>query len=75
MDKRVIERQIRKGKLDASAHKRTLEALPDVSDRVARDDVAAVLAAVLHEPRSAGAVLYVVAGEHPIEQVLADALG
>jgi hypothetical protein len=37
MDKRVIERQIRKGKLDASAHKRTLEALPDVSDRVARD--------------------------------------
>ncbi len=37
IDKRVIERQIRKGKLDASAHKRTLEALPDVSDRVARD--------------------------------------
>ena len=37
IDKRVIERQIRKGKLDASAYKRTLEALPDVSDRVARD--------------------------------------
>jgi hypothetical protein len=37
IDKRVIERQIRKGKLDASAYRRTLEALPDVSDRVARD--------------------------------------
>ena len=37
IDKRVIERQIRKGKLDAQAYRRTLEALPDVSDRVARD--------------------------------------
>lgn len=37
IDKRVIERQIRKGKLDAAAYRRTLESLPDVSDRVARD--------------------------------------
>jgi hypothetical protein len=37
IDKRVIERQIRKGKLDAQAYQRTLEGLPDVSDRVARD--------------------------------------
>jgi hypothetical protein len=37
IDKRVIERQIRKGKLDGAAYKRTLESLPDVSDRVARD--------------------------------------
>ena len=37
IDKRVIERQIRKGKLDAAAHRRTLEGLPDLSDRVARD--------------------------------------
>jgi hypothetical protein len=36
--------------------------------------VAAVLAAVLHEPRSAGAVLYVVGGEQPIDESLADAL-
>ena len=39
IDKRVIERQIRKGKLDQQAHRRSLEALPDVSDRVARDTV------------------------------------
>lgn len=37
IDKRVIERQIRKGKLDASAYQRTLEGLPDLADRVARD--------------------------------------
>ena len=37
IDKRVIERQIRKGKLDAAAYQRTLAALPDVSDRVAKD--------------------------------------
>lgn len=36
IDKRVIERQIRKGKLDAAAFRRTLEGLPDLSDRIAR---------------------------------------
>jgi uncharacterized protein YbjT (DUF2867 family) len=42
---------------------------------VPRDDVAAVLAAVLHEPRSAGHTLYVVGGEDPIDEALAEALG
>jgi uncharacterized protein YbjT (DUF2867 family) len=46
-----------------------------IRESVARDDVAAVLAAVLHEPRSAGAVLYVVGGEQPIDEALAEALG
>ena len=34
---------------------------------VTRDDVAAVLAGLIHEPRSAGLVLYVGSGEDPIE--------
>ena len=42
--------------------------------KVSRDDVAAVLAAVLHEPASAGRILYVNAGEDPVEQALAAAL-
>ena len=42
---------------------------------VARDDVAAALAAVLHEPRSAGTTLYVVGGDDPVEEALAAALG
>ena len=41
---------------------------------VPRDDVAAVLAAVLAEPRAAGATLYVNGGEDPVEQALAGAL-
>jgi uncharacterized protein YbjT (DUF2867 family) len=41
---------------------------------VSRDDVAAVLAAVLAEPRSAGATLYVNSGEDMVEQALAGAL-
>jgi nucleoside-diphosphate-sugar epimerase len=42
---------------------------------VSRDDVAAVLAAVLAEPRSAGATLYVNGGDTPIAAALAAALG
>jgi nucleoside-diphosphate-sugar epimerase len=42
---------------------------------VARDDVAAVLAAVLAEPRSAGHILYVGAGDDPIESALTAAVG
>jgi uncharacterized protein YbjT (DUF2867 family) len=42
---------------------------------VSRDDVAAVLAAVLGEPRSVGRTLYVVGGNEPIEEALAAALG
>jgi hypothetical protein len=41
---------------------------------VPRDDVAAVLSAVLHEPRSAGLTIYVVTGEEPVEQALAEVL-
>jgi uncharacterized protein YbjT (DUF2867 family) len=42
---------------------------------VSRDDVAAVLATVLGEPRSAGATLYVNGGDDPVEQALPAALG
>jgi uncharacterized protein YbjT (DUF2867 family) len=41
-----------------------------LAGKVSRDDVAAVLAAVLHEPRSAHRILYVSAGEDPIEDAL-----
>jgi uncharacterized protein YbjT (DUF2867 family) len=41
-----------------------------IRDQVPRDDVAAVLAAVLAEPRSARLTIYVVGGEDPIEQGL-----
>jgi len=41
---------------------------------VPRDDVAAVLAAVLHEPRTVRRTFYVNAGDDPIEQALAAAL-
>ena len=37
---------------------------------VTRHDVAAVLAAVLHEPRSARLTIYVVGGDDPIEEAL-----
>jgi uncharacterized protein YbjT (DUF2867 family) len=42
---------------------------------VTRDDVAAMLAAVLHEPRSAGHVLYVAAGDDPVDEALARVVG
>jgi uncharacterized protein YbjT (DUF2867 family) len=42
---------------------------------VTRDDVAAVLAAVLIEPKAAGQVLYVSGGETPLESALAEVLG
>lgn len=38
--------------------------------RVPRDDVAAVLDAVLHEPRTAGLVLYVNEGEMPVDEAV-----
>ena len=41
---------------------------------VPREDVAGVLAAVLHEPRSARRVLYVSAGDDPIDEALARVL-
>jgi uncharacterized protein YbjT (DUF2867 family) len=42
---------------------------------VSRDDVAATLAEVLHEPRSAGLIFYVIGGEEPILPALAALLG
>jgi nucleoside-diphosphate-sugar epimerase len=50
-----------------------IDAAPFRGD-VTRDDVAAVIAAVLSEPRAAGAVLYVNGGERPIADALRDAL-
>jgi len=41
-----------------------------VRGKVCRDDVAAVLAAVLHEPRTARRVMYVRSGELPIEEAV-----
>jgi uncharacterized protein YbjT (DUF2867 family) len=41
---------------------------------IPRDDVAAVLAAVLAEPRAAGATLYINSGDEPIDAALAAAL-
>jgi nucleoside-diphosphate-sugar epimerase len=43
--------------------------------RVARDDVAAVLARLLHDPRASRRILYVNGGEVPIEQALDQVLG
>jgi uncharacterized protein YbjT (DUF2867 family) len=42
--------------------------------KVSREDVAAVFAAVLHEPRSVHLILYLSAGEDPIEDALAAVL-
>ena len=42
---------------------------------ITRDDVAAMILAVLTTPESAGHVLYVNAGDEPIELALAEALG
>jgi uncharacterized protein YbjT (DUF2867 family) len=47
------------------------EISPDpLRGEVSRDEVAAVLAAVLHEPRCAGRVMYVRSGELPLERAL-----
>ena len=42
--------------------------------RVTRDDVAAVLAALLFDPRATGATLYVNGGDKPIAEALSEAL-
>ncbi len=46
-----------------------IQAAP-IRAEVTRHDLAAVLAAVLHEPRSARLVIYVVGGDDPIEEAL-----
>lgn len=62
---------VRPGSLtdDPGTGRVTLSAEP-VRDKVARDDVAAVLAAVLAEPRSAGVTFYVIGGDDPIDDAL-----
>jgi uncharacterized protein YbjT (DUF2867 family) len=45
-----------------------------IEGQVSRDDVGAVLGAVLHEPRSVNRILYLSEGEDPVEQALAAAL-
>jgi uncharacterized protein YbjT (DUF2867 family) len=55
---------------DDEATGRVLIAGDRLDGEIPRDDVAAVLHAVLHEPESARRVLYVSAGEDPIEQAL-----
>jgi len=62
---------VRPGSLtdDPGSGRVTLSADP-VRDRVARDDVAAVLAAVLAEPRSAGRTFYAIEGDDPVDEAL-----
>jgi nucleoside-diphosphate-sugar epimerase len=63
---------VRPGSLtdDPGSGQVTLSTQP-VRDRVPRDDVAAVLAAVLAEPRTVGLTFYVVGGAEPIDRALA----
>jgi hypothetical protein len=42
--------------------------------KVPRDDVASVLAAIVHEPRSVEHILYVASGDHLIAEALGAAL-
>jgi nucleoside-diphosphate-sugar epimerase len=62
---------VRPGSLtnDPGSDRVTLSTDP-LRDSVARDDVAAVLAAVLAEPRTVGLTLYVVGGDQPIDEAL-----
>jgi uncharacterized protein YbjT (DUF2867 family) len=62
---------VRPGRLtdDAGDGKVTVSDEP-VRAEVPRDDVAAVLAAVLHDPRTAGRTLYVIDGDVPVEAAL-----
>jgi uncharacterized protein YbjT (DUF2867 family) len=62
---------VRPGSLtDDSATGRVRIQAEPIRAEVTRHDVAAVLAAVLHEPRSARLMLYVVGGDDPIEEAL-----
>jgi uncharacterized protein YbjT (DUF2867 family) len=67
---------VRPGMLqDAPGEGRARIQTDPIRAEVSRDDVAAVLAAVLGEPRSVGRILYVVGGDEPIDEALATALG
>jgi nucleoside-diphosphate-sugar epimerase len=66
---------VRPGRLtnDPGTGQARIETTPFQGD-VSRDDVAEVLALVLHDPRAAGHILYVNDGSEPIEQALESAL-
>jgi uncharacterized protein YbjT (DUF2867 family) len=66
---------IRPGRLnnDPGTGRARIETTPFRGD-VTRDDVAEVLALVLHDPRATGQILYVNGGSEPIEQALDSAL-
>jgi uncharacterized protein YbjT (DUF2867 family) len=67
---------VRPGRLtDGPAAGRVQLSAEPFRGEIARDDVAAVLDALLHEPRAVGLTLYVNGGEHTIEQALAGSLG
>jgi uncharacterized protein YbjT (DUF2867 family) len=62
---------VRPGSLtDDSATGRVRIQAEPIRAEVTRHDVAAVLAAVLHEPRSARLMIYVIGGDDPIEEAL-----
>ena len=66
---------VRPGMLtDAPGEGRVLIRTEPVRAEVSRDDVAAVLAAVVDESRAVGRVLYVVGGEDPVQDALVAAL-
>jgi nucleoside-diphosphate-sugar epimerase len=66
---------VRPGRLTDEPGTGCVRVQPDAfRGEVPRDDVAALLAAVLAEPRSAGATLYVNAGDDPVEDALAKGL-
>ncbi|HEU0023732.1 MAG TPA: SDR family oxidoreductase [Thermoleophilaceae bacterium] len=67
---------VRPGRLtDEPGRGRVLIDTQPFRGEVSRDDVAAVLAAVLQEPRASRQILYVNAGDDPVEEALAAALG
>jgi uncharacterized protein YbjT (DUF2867 family) len=66
---------VRPGRLtDEPGTGRVRISVEPVRAEVSRQDVAAVLAAVLHEPRSVRRILYVVGGDDPIDEALEAAL-
>jgi uncharacterized protein YbjT (DUF2867 family) len=59
---------------DEAGAGRVLVSADAMRGEVSRDDVAAVLTAIVHEPRAAGRVLYVRSGEEAVGDALARAL-
>lgn len=68
---------LRPGRLtdDAGTGRVCLEPPPAPRGDVPRDDVAAVLAALLDEPRTAGQVLELVGGDVPVDEAVATRAG